>query len=63
MKRTEREPQSIPEARDVEMKPHTYQPSKAELKEEIDMPGLNESEAFEAFFQPVRPISGKQGSS
>ena len=60
MKRTDREPQTIPEPRDVEMKPHMYQPSKAELEEEIDMPGLSESEAFEAFFQPVRPVSGNQ---
>lgn len=40
----------------VEMKPHDYQPSKAEYEQEFDMPGLSESEAFEAFFQPIRAI-------
>ena len=47
MKREKRKPQAIPESREVVMKPHTYQPSKADLEEEIDMPGLSESEAFE----------------
>ena len=56
MKRENREPQSISEPRAVEMKPPDYQPSKAELEEKIDMPGLSESEAFEAFFQPIRPV-------
>ena len=62
MKRQNREPRSIPEPRAVEMKPPDYQPSKAEIEEEFDMPGLSESEAFEAFFRPIRPVSGNQGS-
>ena len=62
MKRMDREPQPIPEPREVGMKPADYQPSKAELEKEFDMPGLSESEAFEAFFQPVRPVSGNHDS-
>ena len=62
MKREIREPQKIPEPRAVEMKPPDHQPSKAEMEEELDMPGLSESEAFEAFFRPIRPVSGNQGS-
>ena len=57
MKRASREPQAIPEPRPVEMKPTDHQPSKAEMEETFDMPGLSESEAFEAFFQPIRPVS------
>ena len=62
MKRENREPQSIPEPRAVEMNPPDYQPSKAEMEEEFDMRGLSESEAFEAFFRPIRPVSGNHGS-
>ena len=42
------------------MKPHTHQPRKAELEEEIDMPGLSESEAIEAFFQTIYPVAGSE---
>lgn len=38
------------------MRPTHYQPSRVEMEEEIDLPGLSESEAFEAFFQPIRPV-------
>ena len=31
-----------------------YQPSKAELEEEFDMPGLSREEARERFFRPFR---------
>ena len=57
MKREIPEPQAIPEPRPVKMKPTDHQPSKAEMEETFDMPGLSESEAFEAFFQPIRPVS------
>ena len=57
MKPTKRDPQAIPKPRPVEMKPTDYQPSKAEMEETFDMPRLSESEAFEAFFQPIRPVS------
>ena len=34
--------------------PPGYQPSKAEMEEEIDMPGLSHDEARERFFRPFR---------
>lgn len=54
--RENRAPQAIPEPRPVEMKPTEHQPSKAEMEEMFDMPGLSESEAFEAFFRPIRAV-------
>ena len=56
MKSGKRDRQPIPEPRDVPMKPTDYQPSKAEMEQEFDMPGLSESELFGAFFQPIRPV-------
>lgn len=31
-----------------------YRPSKVELEEEVDMPGLSQEEARERFFRPFR---------
>ena len=57
MRHVNREHQVIPEPRPVAMKLNDYQPSKAELEETFDMPGLSESEAIEAFFRPIRPVN------
>ncbi len=50
-----REPQT------VYIKSSTYQPSKAELEEEIDMPGMDDEEIRRTFFRPVKFI--RDGSS
>lgn len=47
-RRTDREPRTLP------LPPPGYQPSKAELEEEIDMPGLSDEEARRLFFRPFR---------
>lgn len=36
------------------VKPSTYQPSKAELEEEIDMPGADMETLRKAFFKPIK---------
>ena len=36
------------------LKPSTYQPNKAELEEEQDMPGWSLEQVREAFFRPFR---------
>lgn len=42
------------EPRTLPLPPPGYQPSKAELEEEIDMPGLSDEEVRETFFRPFR---------
>lgn len=53
MKRANRPPAYIPKPRTVTLKPTDYQPSKAELEEEIDMPSMSDDEIRRVFFQPV----------
>ena len=36
------------------MPPKGYQPSKAELEEEIDMPGMSDKQLRDTFFRPFR---------
>ena len=54
MKRATRPPTYIPEPRTVALPPNDYQPSKAELEEEIDMPGMSDEELRRSFFRPVK---------
>ena len=49
-----RTPQPVPEPRIVKVRARDYQPSKAELEEEIDMPGMSLKQMREAFFRPFR---------
>jgi len=51
----------IREPRGVYIKSNTYQPSKAELEEEIDMPGMDDEKIRRTFFRPVKFI--RDGSS
>ena len=44
MKRTNRAPARIPEPVTMTLPPTDYQPSKAELEEEFDMPGMTMDE-------------------
>ena len=53
-RKAERPPQPVPEPRAVKVRPRDYQPSKAELEEEIDMPGMSVKRMREAFFRPFR---------
>ena len=47
-----RDPHPIPEPVELIFKPSSYQPSKAEMEEEFDMPGLSLDEIRAAFFRP-----------
>ena len=47
-RRAAQEPRTLP------LPPSGYQPSKAELEEEFDMPGLSHEEVRERFFRPFR---------
>ena len=38
----------------VRLPPPGYQPSKAEMEEEVDMPGLSDEQVRERFFRPFR---------
>ena len=42
-----------PEPRTIELPNRDYQTSRAELREEFDMPGASMEMAREAFFRPV----------
>jgi len=44
----------IPEPRTITVKDSQYQPRKAELEEEIDMPGMSEEELRDTFFRPFK---------
>ena len=52
-RRAAQEPRTLP------LPPPGYQPSKAELEEEVDMPGLSDDEARERFFRPFRFVREK----
>ena len=52
MKRANRPPTYIPMPRTVRLPPKDYQPSKAELEEESDMPGMSDDELRRTFFRP-----------
>lgn len=53
MKKT-RKPKPIPAARALKIPPSDYQPSRAELREEINMPKLSLAKVRQAFFRPFR---------
>ncbi|MCY4261008.1 MAG: hypothetical protein OXC91_12205 [Rhodobacteraceae bacterium] len=42
----------IPEPRTITVRDRRYQPSRAELEEEIDMPGMTEEELRNTFTRP-----------
>ena len=44
----------IPASRDLPMPPKGYQPSKADMEEEIDMPGMSDERLRDTFFRPLR---------
>ena len=44
----------LQEARTIELAPSDYQPSKAELEEEIPLPGASVEEVRRAFFRPFK---------
>ena len=53
---TQRAPQPIPEPTPLELAPTDYQPSKAELEEEFDMPGMSMDEVRAALRRPFRIV-------
>lgn len=42
----------LPDPVELVLKPNSYQPSKAEMEEEFDMPGLSLDEIRATFFRP-----------
>jgi hypothetical protein len=52
--------QKVPKPREITLPPRTYQPSRAELREEFDMPGASMETVRRAFFRPVKvnPVKG-----
>ena len=54
MKRINRPPQHIPAPRDMPLPPKDYQPSKADMEEGIDMPGMSDAKIRETFFLPFK---------
>lgn len=44
----------LPSERSITMPPRDYQPSKAEIEEEFDMPGADIKTVRSAFFRPIR---------
>ena len=55
---TQRAPQPIPEPTPLELAPTDYQPSKAELEEEFDMPSMSMDDvraSLRRSFRIVRP--------
>ena len=57
MKRqTNRAPARIPEQKAMVLPPKDYQPSKAEMEEEIDMPSMSDKQVRETFFRPFNLI-------
>ena len=55
-KRAQRAPQCLPEPETLELPPADYQPSKAEIEQEFDMPGMTPEEMRNAFFRPFRIV-------
>ena len=55
-KRAQRAPQPLPEPATLELPPSDYQPSKAEIEQEFDMPGMSPEEMRRAFFRPFRIV-------
>ena len=53
---SQRAPQPIPEPTLLELAPTDYQPSKVELEEEFDMPGMTMAEVREVFRRPFRIV-------
>ena len=44
----------------LELPPRDYQPSAAELREKIDMPGADMDTLRRAFFQPVKVVEKQE---
>ena len=53
-----REKRELPEPVEIDVPHRGYQPSKAELEEEFDMPGMSLERIGEVFLRPVRITDG-----
>ena len=49
-----RSPKHVPAPEPLILPPQGYQPSKAKLEAEIDMPGMSVKQIRETFFRPYR---------
>ena len=52
MAEKKRRRRKVPEPRQLPVSPIGHQPSKAELEETVDMPGMTRAELRRAFFRP-----------
>ena len=50
----------LPEPRMMRVPDRKYQPKKAELEEEIDMPGMSDEQLREAFARPFQFVEEKK---
>ena len=57
MARQRKRKQAIPEPAEMRIPDRKYQPSRSELREEMDMPELSVKEAREAFMRPFRVVT------
>ena len=57
-----RKPKSKPKPKEtvITLPPKEYQPSKAELEKEYDMPGLSLEKLRQTFFRPVKVLRRKK---
>ena len=49
-----RHPKDIPEEREITLPPRDHQPTKAEVEQEIDMPGADIVTVRKAFFRRIK---------
>jgi len=55
----QKKPTAKPESKNLNIKPSTYQPSRRELREKHDMPGMNDKQIRNAFFRTVQSLKNK----
>ena len=53
-KKVKKRKAKLPDSIDLDLPPRDYQPSRAELNEEIDMPGLSQGKTRRLFARPFR---------
>ena len=62
MSKPKRRRQRVRRPIDVLLPSNEYQPSKAEMEAETDMPGMSDAKLRRTFFQPVRFVRDEQAT-
>ena len=60
-KRTKQPPAYVPPPRDIPLPSNEYQPSKADMEAETDMPGMSDDELRRTFFRPFNFVRDGSG--